>query len=110
MRLLNRYERNVRDCLTFLAIHALCGYVLSALATGGILLSDLSGIGTLVARSDVGWLAAFMLFAFLGTTLAACQITFALLLGFDDEDDGPRGGKLQRLWFPILVPARIRRR
>lgn len=99
------YDQNLRDCRNFFFGHTVFGFAISGIATAMILLGNVGNIRDLAMRSDAGVLAIGMLFVFLGSTLAACQITFALLFMGQGE---PPAGRLQRKIRSFFVePVRL---
>lgn len=72
--------------IRFFAYHAAIGMVVGILATAGIYFSNFMGIGDLLERSDVRWLFLTLMVLFLGTTLSAIQISFALLSKGEERD------------------------
>lgn len=82
--------------------HCAIGFVLSAVFVALILWQDVGGLGSLIARSDVGWLAVFLLWYFNGTVFGSVQ--FAVMVMFqaekDDADDDRRG-----IMTPLRIPA-----
>ncbi len=83
--------------------HCLVGFVLSTVFVGLILHYDIARIGSLVAGSDVGLLAVFMLWFFNGTVFGSVQFAIYVMLNAeDDDDDDHHGGML----IPVQVPAR----
>lgn len=79
------------------------GFALAAAFVGALVGLDVAGIGHLVLGSDMGIVAALMLWVFHGVVFAGVQ--FALAVMALAEDDAPCGGKL----IPIRVEATARR-
>ncbi len=75
-----------------------------ALAAGFVGALDVAGIGRLVLHSDMGLVAALMLWVFHGVLFAGVQFGIAVM-GLA-EDRGPRGGTL----IPIRVEATVQRK
>lgn len=65
--------------MKFFACHASIGMLIGVAATSGIYFGNFAGIGDMLDRSDVKWLFLTSMVLFLGSTLSAVQITFALL-------------------------------
>lgn len=79
------------------------GFALAAAFVGALVTLDVAGIGHLVLESDIGFVAALMLWVFHGVVFAGAQ--FAIAVMALAEDDAPRGGKL----IPIRVEATVHR-
>lgn len=92
------------DLMRLYLRHCAVGFVLSAIFVALILYYDIARIGSLVAGSDVGYLAVFLLWFFNGTIFGSVQFAISIMLNADDddEDDDPPGGML----VPVRVPAR----
>jgi len=95
--------KNEPDLLRLYLRHCAIGFALSAVFVGLILWRDVAGLGSLIARSDVGWLAVFLLWYFNGTVFGSVQFALVVMSQAekDDDDDGPRG-----ILTPLRVPAR----
>ena len=80
--------------------HCAIGFALSAVFVGVILWRDVAGLGSLIAGSDIGWLAAFLLWFFHGTVFGSVQFAIVVMSQArdDDDDDDHRG---------MLVPVRV---
>jgi len=83
--------------------HCAIGFGLSTAFVFGLLWLDIAGLASLVAGSDVGVLAVFLLWFFHGSLFGAVQFGVMLVLNATDEDDGGSGGGGCR---PVPVPAR----
>jgi hypothetical protein len=81
--------------------HCAIGFALSAVFVGLLFAFDVANLWTLVSRSDVGLMAAFMLFMGNGVVFAGVQFGITVMRMGDDEP--PRGG----LRDPVAVPAAI---
>ena len=85
--------------------HCAFGFVLSAIFVGMILWRDVAGLGSLIAGSDVGVLAVFLLWFFHGTVFGSVQFAIMVMLqSEDDDDDDDFRGPL----IPIRVTAPAR--
>ncbi len=84
--------------------HCAVGFCLSAVFVTALLWFDIARIGTLVAGSDIGWLAVFLLWFFHGTVFGSVQFAVSIMLDTDDDDE-PRGG----MTIPVraAAPSRI---
>lgn len=80
--------------------HCAIGFALSAVFVGLILWRDVAGLGSLIAGSDIGWLAVFLLWFFHGTVFGSVQFAIVIMSQArdDDDDDDHRG---------MLVPVRV---
>ena len=97
------------DLVRFYITQVLIGFVMAAIVVAGILWFDVAGLGRLVAGSDVGLLAALMLWVFNGIVFAGVQFAVAIMnmADDDDDDDDDGGGHLVRR--PVAVPVRAGR-
>lgn len=97
------------DLVRFYITQVLIGFVIAAIVVAGILWFDVAGLGRLVAGSDVGLLAALMLWVFNGIVFAGVQFAVAIMnmADDDDDDDDDGGGHLVRR--PVAVPVRAGR-
>ena len=80
--------------------HCLIGFGLSAVFVGLLFAFDVARLWTLVSHSDVGILAAFMLF--MGNGIVFAGVQFGIMVMRMGEDDVPPGG----LRDPVTVPVR----
>lgn len=80
------------------------GFALSAVFVGLLFAFDIANLWTLVSRSDVGLMAALMLFVANGIVFAGVQ--FGITIMRMGEDDEPRGGQP----VPVLIPVRAESR
>jgi hypothetical protein len=90
--------------------HCLIGFGLSAVFVGLLFAFDVARLWTLVSRSDMGPLAAFMLF--MGNGIVFAGVQFGITVMRMGEDDEPRGGHAEPLAIPVRtdVPQAPRRR
>ncbi len=81
--------------------HCAVGFGLSAVFVALILWRDVAGLGSLIAGSDIGWLAVFLLWFFNGTIFGSVQFAIVIMSQADDDDDDDdfRGPLI-----PIAVP------
>jgi hypothetical protein len=84
-------------------VNVAMGFAVAAAFVAALVVLNVAGIGHLVTQSDMGVVAALMLWVFHGVIFAGVQ--FALAVMSLAEDDAPRGGKL----IPIRVEATVRR-
>lgn len=81
--------------------HCAIGFALSAVFVAMILWRDVAGLGSLVAGSDIGILAVFLLWFFNGTIFGSVQFAIVIMSqadNDDDDDDDQRG---------MLIPLRV---
>lgn len=81
--------------------HCAIGFALSAVFVGLLFAFDVGRLWTLVSRSDMGLIAALMLF--MGNGIVFAGVQFGITVMRMGEDDGPRGG----LRDPVAIPVRI---
>jgi hypothetical protein len=84
-------------------VNVAMGFALAAVFVAALVMLNVAGIGHLVMGSDMGIVAALMLWVFHGVVFAGVQ--FAIAVMNLAEDNGPRGGKL----IPIRVEAVARK-
>lgn len=80
------------------------GFALAAAFVALLIWQDVAGVGHLVLNSDMGIVAALMLWVFHGVLFAGVQ--FAIAVMAMAEDDTPRGGlRDHSQMIPIRVEA-----
>ncbi len=89
--------------IRFYIVNVAIGFALAAAFVAILIVQNVAGIGHLVLTSDMGVVAALMLWLFHGAVFAAVQFAIAVM-GLA-ENDAPRGGQL----IPIRVEATVRR-
>ena len=91
---------NEPDLMRLYLRHCAVGFVLSAVFVAMILWRDVAGLGSLVAGSDVGVLAVFLLWFFNGTVFGSVQFAIVIMSQADDDDDDDdhRG---------MMIPVRV---
>ena len=92
--------RNEPDLMRLYLRHCAIGFLLSAVFVGLLLWLDVAGLGSLIARSDIGWLAVFLLWYFNGTVFGSVQFAIVVMSQALDDDDDQRGTLI-----PVPVPA-----
>ena len=92
---------NEPDLMRLYLRHCAIGFVLSAVFVALILWRDVAGLGSLIAGSDVGYLAVFLLWFFNGTVFGSVQFAIVVMAQTDDDDDDDQRGPL----IPIRVEA-----
>lgn len=98
---------NEPDLMRLYLRHCAFGFVLSAVFVALILWRDVAGLGSLIAGSDVGWLAVFLLWFFNGTIFGSVQFAIVIMSqAEDDDDDDDFRGPL----IPVRVEVRTGRR
>ncbi|GGW35868.1 hypothetical protein GCM10011452_25310 [Gemmobacter lanyuensis] len=88
----------VRLYITNVAI----GYGLSAAFVALLVGFDIANLGHLVLETEMGWLAALMMFVSNGVVFAGAQFAIAVMRQAQ-TDDGPHGGTRA----PALIPVRV---
>ncbi len=98
------------ELIRLLLRNAALGFAIAALFVALLLISDMGGVGTLVANSDMGLVAVFMLTFFVGLTFASAQMGFAVMSGDwkgDNEDRGRRRlVRVERKLLPVRIALR----
>jgi len=92
--------RNEPDLMRLYLRHCAIGFLLSAVFVGLLLWLDVAGLGSLIARSDVGWLAVFLLWYFNGTVFGSVQFAIVVMSQAQADNDDQRGTLI-----PVPVPA-----
>ena len=93
---------NEPDLMRLYLRHCAIGFVLSAVFVALILWRDVAGLGSLIAGSDIGYLAVFLLWFFHGTVFGSVQFAIIVMSqAEDDDDDDDHRGPL----IPIRVEA-----
>lgn len=85
------------------------GFGLSLVFLGVLLWQDVAGLRHLIFGSDMGWVAAAMVFVFQGIVFAGVQFAIAVM-GMAETDDAPRGG-LRAMLLPEMnrqIPAPVK--
>ncbi len=80
------------------------GFALSAAFLAALVWLDVAGLGRLILGSDMGLVAAAMIFMFQGVVFAGVQFGIAVMRMAEVEGQGPRGGLRQHA---DLVPVRV---
>lgn len=94
------------NLMRFYLRHCAIGFALSAIFVTLILWRDVAGLGSLIAGSDVGLLAVFLLWFFNGTIFGGVQFAIVVMSQAEDErDDPPRGP-----FIPVLATAESQER
>lgn len=94
--------------LRLLIVNAAIGFGVSAIFVAALIWTDTGQLGTLIASSPVGWLAAGILFFFVGLTFASVQMGVAVMRL--DRDSGGSGKRLRPSPMPVVVPVRAKAR
>ena len=84
--------------------HSAIGFGLAAVFVAMLVGFDMAGIGRLVLGSDMGWVAALMLWVVNGVVFAGVQFAIAVMNLAEDDAPPPRGG-LRHGLVPIRVEA-----
>jgi hypothetical protein len=96
------------DLIRLYITQAAIGFAISAVVVAGLLWFNVANLGHLVAQSDVGWLAAFLLWLFNGIVFAGVQFAIAIMGMADDDDDDDEGGHYAH--DPVAIPVPVHRR
>lgn len=84
--------------------HVLIGFGIAALFSAMLVWLDAGGLRHLIFETDLGWVAALMLFVANGTLFAGVQFAIAVMLMAEDDDDPRGGGHRQRVARePVLL-------
>ncbi|SMH54519.1 hypothetical protein [Maritimibacter sp. HL-12] len=83
--------------------NVIIGFGLSAVFVFALLYTNVANLWHLVSTSDIGWIAAVMLWVFNGIVFAGVQ--FAIVVMRMGDDDEPKGGK--RVPVATDIPARV---
>lgn len=94
------------DLMRLYLRHCAIGFALSAIFVAALLWRDVAGLGSLIAGSDVGPLAVFLLWFFHGTVFGSVQFAIMIMLQSEDDDDDDHRGPL----IPIRVQAEAQSR
>ncbi len=89
-------------------VNAALGFGLSAAFLGAILALNLGGLADLILNSEMGLVAAAMMFVFNGIVFGAVQFGI-VVMSLGSEDEPPRGGLRQHaalIPIPVAAPAR----
>ena len=94
------------DLVRLYVTQTVIGFAIAAVLVAGLLWFDVAGLGRLVAGSDVGVLAALLLWVFNGIVFAGVQFAIAIMgmAEDDDDDDDDEGGHVAPA--PALIPGR----
>ncbi len=82
--------------------HCLIGFALAAVFVGALFAFNVANLWSLVSNSDVGWIAALMLFMGNGIVFAGVQFAISVMRMSEENDREPRGGIRE----PVLIPVR----
>jgi hypothetical protein len=80
------------------------GFLIAAGVVAGLLWFNVANLGHLVATSDVGLMAALLLWLFNGIVFAGVQFAIAIMGMADDDDDDDDGG--HPAYDAVLIPIR----
>ena len=87
----------------------LVGFGISAIFVAVLMWLDVMGLWALIAASDAGWLALFMLWFMNGIVFAGVQFAWTIMAMAekDDDDDRRRGTPEVHEFRPVTVPATV---
>lgn len=74
------------ELVRFYIRHTLIGFALAAVFVALLFWFDVAGLWRLVSNSDVGLLAAFLLFMFNGIVFSGAQFGIAIMRLAEDKD------------------------
>lgn len=99
-KLINLYIRNV-----------LFGFILSGIFVAALMYFNIANLWHLVSSSNMGWVAAIMLFMFNGVVFAGVQFAIAIMR-FEQGDDTTGGTRSPMVvdYQPIAIPVDDKRR
>lgn len=83
----------------------LIGFAISAAFVGLLFYFNIANLWHLVTHSDVGLLAAFLLFMFNGIVFSGVQFGIAVMNMTEKEDDGQSGGNRAPELAAVPVPS-----
>lgn len=79
------------------------GFALSVGFVVALVVMDVAGLQRLIL-GDMGWVAALMMIMFNGVVFSGVQFAIAIMRLAEDDDEGPRGGRM----MPVLRPIPVR--
>lgn len=85
-------------------VNVAIGFALSAAFLLALVTLDVAGLRHLILGTDMGALAALMIFLFQGVVFAGVQFAIAVMRMAEDDDQDPRGGLRQHA---DLVPVKV---
>ncbi|WP_435258318.1 hypothetical protein ACSBLW_00605 [Thioclava sp. FR2] len=85
-------------------VNVAIGFAISAAFVVALVALDVAGLRHLILGTDMGPLAALMIFMFQGVVFAGVQFAIAVMRMAEDDDHGPRGGLSQH---GDLVPVKV---
>ena len=88
--------------------HVLIGFAISSAFCATLVWMNVAGLGHLILETDLGWVAALMMFVSNGVVFAGVQFAIAVML-LAEDDTGPRGGHRHgaaRVLLPVAIPVR----
>ena len=102
-------DRN--PALKLVLSHAALGAAFGFAFAVALVLLDAQGVGTLIWRSDSGWIAFILLAGGFMVTFGSLVAGSAIMMLSSDRDDGPGGGDGpgRREWSPVRVRSSRRR-
>lgn len=90
--------------------HCAVGFGLSAVFVALLLYYDIAGLGHLIAGSDVGPMALFLLWFFNGTVFGSVQFAIVVMSQAEPDDRHDNDHKGGGTGAPVFVPARQQKR
>lgn len=84
------------------------GFALSVGFVVALVVMDVAGLQRLIL-GDMGWVAALMMIMFNGVVFSGVQFAIAIMRLAEDDDQGPRGGRMMPLRpIPVRVEAQAK--
>ena len=95
--------------MTFYLRHCAIGFALAAVFVAALLWLNVANLWSLISGSDIGLLAAFLLWFFNGIVFAGAQTGVAVMMMAEDPDDTPKGGSGDQvaLQASVVEPVRV---
>jgi hypothetical protein len=93
------------DLIRLYIRNVIIGFALSGIFVGLLFWFNVAGLWHLVSTSDVGVMAAVVLFVLNGIVFAGVQFAYAIMSMAEKDDDDPKGGQLTAHRDMIPVPV-----
>lgn len=88
--------------------NVIIGFGLSGIFVASLLWLNVANLWHLISTSQVGWIAALMLFVFNGIVFAGVQFAIVVMRMGRSDDQGPRGPRLHAVHpAPVPVEAKV---
>lgn len=99
------------DHIKFILRHAFAGFVLALVFVGGLLYLNVANLWHLVTHTAEGPIATVMLIVFCTITFGSAQIGYKIMMmGEENDDDEPKGGKRDSIpvFDAVAIPIPVR--